>query len=73
MNIRLIQSYANNEPSSYGSLCLTHRDCQYFTMSLECFHGMCICRDGYLPLGKYLCHNIREQGKRFERTKCINN
>jgi hypothetical protein len=59
------QSTETEEPPGYGSLCSTTSDCQHSTVQLECFRGTCVCLEGYVPLGKYLCYNIRGQGKAF--------
>ena len=55
------------EPPGYGSLCTNNEDCQYLTGQLECFRGTCVCLEGYVPLGKYLCYDIRGQGIDFHR------
>jgi hypothetical protein len=55
------------ESPGYGSLCSTNNDCQHTTIQLECLSGTCVCLEGYVPLGKYLCYNIRGQGKIFSR------
>jgi hypothetical protein len=59
--MRVTKSY-ENEPPGYGSLCSTNSDCQHTTTYLECLHGICVCLEGYVPLGKYLCFNIRGEG-----------
>jgi hypothetical protein len=51
------------EPPGYGSLCSKNTDCQHSTVQLECLHGTCVCLEGYVPLGKYLCYNIHGHGK----------
>ncbi|CAF0982201.1 unnamed protein product [Rotaria magnacalcarata] len=48
-----------NEPLGFGSTCSTAIDCQQISMHLECIHEVCVCLEGYVPLGKYLCYNIR--------------
>jgi hypothetical protein len=58
----------NDGPAGYGSACLANNDCRNVTADLECLHGTCVCLDGYVPLGKYLCYNIRTQGNRFYDT-----
>ncbi len=62
-NTQVIKSSNADEPSGYGSLCLTNHDCQHSTVQLECLRGTCVCLEGYVPLGKYLCYNIRGQGR----------
>jgi hypothetical protein len=66
-NTRLTNSN-EDEPPGYGSMCSTNRECQHSTIHLECLHGTCLCSEGYVPLGKYLCYNIRGQGNIFEKT-----
>jgi len=61
----------DDEPSGYGSACSVDRDCQHTTTHLECLHGTCVCLQGYVPLGKYLCYNIRGQGNKFEEIYTI--
>ncbi|CAF2403448.1 unnamed protein product [Rotaria sp. Silwood2] len=60
-NTRIIKTSEIEEPPGYGSMCLTTKDCQHSTAQLECFRGTCVCLEGYVPLGKYLCYNIRTQ------------
>ncbi len=55
------------EPPGYGSLCSKNTDCQHSTVQLECLHGTCVCLEGYVPLGKYLCYNIHGHGKECRR------
>ncbi len=57
----------DNEIPGYGSTCLINSDCQYTTAHLECFRGTCVCLEGYVPLGKYLCYNLRGQSKQFQK------
>lgn len=45
-------------------MCTTHKNCQQATLLLECFRGTCVCLEGYVPLGKYLCYNIQGHGKK---------
>jgi hypothetical protein len=59
--MRVTKSY-ENEPLGYGSVCSTNSDCQHTTSYLECLHGICVCLEGYVPLGKHLCFNIRGEG-----------
>lgn len=54
-----------NEPAGYGSICSINSDCQHVTNHLECFRGTCICLEGSVPLGKYICFNINGQGNKF--------
>lgn len=56
-------SIESEDSAGYGSLCTTNDDCQYLTVQLECFRGTCVCLEGYVPLGKYLCYDIRGQGR----------
>src|SRR5689334_4818108 len=53
------------EPPGYGSVCSANSDCQHNTAQLECIHGTCVCLEGYVPLGKYLCYNVGGHGKSF--------
>ncbi|CAF4145125.1 unnamed protein product [Adineta steineri] len=62
-NTRIIKSSDKEDPPGYGSICLTNRDCQHSTVRLECLRGTCVCLDGYVPLGKYLCYNILGEGE----------
>jgi len=59
--MRVTKSY-ENEPLGYGSVCSTNSDCRHTTSYLECLHGICVCLEGYVPLGKHLCFNIRGEG-----------
>lgn len=61
-NTRLIKSAEKDEPPGYGSICLTSKDCQHSTTQLECLRGSCVCLEGHVPLGKYLCYNVRGGG-----------
>ncbi|CAF2931482.1 unnamed protein product [Rotaria sp. Silwood2] len=61
LNIRVTKSYQNT-PSGYGSMCSTNIDCQQISFHLECIQGVCVCLEGYVPLGTYLCYNTRRQG-----------
>ncbi|CAF0793267.1 unnamed protein product [Adineta ricciae] len=61
-NTRRVKSYDREEPPGYGSICVTNKDCQHSTVQLECLRGSCVCLEGYVPLGKYLCYNIRGGG-----------
>ncbi len=53
----------DNGPPGYGSVCSIDSDCQQATSHLQCNQRICVCLDGYVPLGKYLCYNIHGQGK----------
>lgn len=64
---RVIKSSDTEEPPGYGSICLKNNDCQHYTVQLECLRGTCVCLEGYVPLGKYLCYDIRGQGREFLR------
>jgi len=55
-------TYRSDSPG-FGSACLTDRDCQQTGVHLECIRGTCVCFDGYVPLGKYICYNTRGEGK----------
>lgn len=69
-NIQVTNS-PENEPAGYGSVCSISRDCQQAAIHLECLHGICVCSEGYVPLGKYLCYNIHGQGNKFKETYTI--
>lgn len=53
---------SESDPPGYGSMCSTNGDCQQATNHLQCYQGKCVCLDGYVPLGKYLCYNLHKQG-----------
>ncbi|UJR20734.1 hypothetical protein I4U23_023853 [Adineta vaga] len=61
-NIRRIKPIDSEEPPGYGSICVTNKECQHSTVQLECLRGSCVCLEGYVPLGKYLCYNLRGGG-----------
>ncbi len=65
VDMSVTNSY-DNGPSGYGSICSINSDCQQATVHLQCNQGICICLDGYVPLGKYLCYNIHGQSKKFQ-------
>ncbi len=62
-DIQVTKSTEIEEFPGYGSKCSTNNDCQHSTVQLECLRETCVCLEGYVPLGKYLCYNIRGQGK----------
>ncbi|CAF3317159.1 unnamed protein product [Rotaria socialis] len=64
-NAQITQSSPIEELPGYGSMCLKNQDCQHTTVLLECFHHTCVCLEGYVPLGKYLCYNIHGQDAPF--------
>ena len=61
----------DNDPPGYGSACSRNNECQQATNHLRCFQEKCTCFDGYVPLGKYLCYNLRGQSNSFERINSI--
>lgn len=66
MNKRVTKSY-DREPPGYGTACSRNSDCQNVVLQLECIHSICVCLDGYVPLGKYICYNTRGEGKQLLR------
>ena len=64
-NRQVTKSSAAKKSPGYGSVCLTHADCQHSTVQLECYRGACVCLEGYVPLGKYLCYNIHGRSNEF--------
>ncbi|UJR28869.1 hypothetical protein I4U23_010091 [Adineta vaga] len=67
---QVTKSY-ENEPLGYGSVCSISRDCQRMTTYMECIRNTCACKEGHVPLGKYLCFNIRGQSSTIIETSSI--
>lgn len=61
-NTRVAKS-SDSEPPGYGSTCSVSSDCRQATDYLECIRGTCLCIEGHVPLGKYLCFNTRGQSR----------
>lgn len=69
-DVPVTNSY-DNEPAGYGSVCSTNSECQQNTNHLRCLRGTCVCLEGYVPLGKYLCYHIRAPSNEFREIYII--
>ncbi|CAF0767304.1 unnamed protein product [Didymodactylos carnosus] len=48
----------STEAVGYGSYCQQDLDCQRSSLLMICRQSSCLCIEGYVPLGKYICYNM---------------